>query len=132
MRGPKDACVKLSLAGPAGKWRHAFLPPKTWRVARAVLTLNAWCATGEPINCNEILRWEDAQKRTKSSEGRQSLVFITDLGATFRDNLASFPDSCGLSLLFCSHSLVVIYTQGCQCISNLSRPALPRVREIIH
>lgn len=42
VRRPKDAHVKLSLAAPAGKWRHAFLPPKAWSVVLAVFTLNAW------------------------------------------------------------------------------------------
>lgn len=64
VRRPEDAHVKLSLAGPAGKWRHAFLPLKTWSVALAVFTLNAWCKMRKPISCNEILGWEDAQNRT--------------------------------------------------------------------
>lgn len=66
VRRPRDVRVELSLAGPAGKCRHAFLPCRTRSVA--VFTLNAWGATRMPISCNEIWRWEDAQNRTKSSE----------------------------------------------------------------
>ena len=93
VRRPKDAGVKLSLAGPAGKWRHASLPLKTLSVALAVFTLNAWSATRKPINCNKIRRWEDARNGTKSSEWRQSAGFLTRSGATFRDDVASFPNS---------------------------------------
>lgn len=68
MRRPKDARVSQSLVGPAGKVETRILTPQDLEHQLAVFTLNAWYGTGKPISCNEILGWEDAQNRTKSSE----------------------------------------------------------------
>lgn len=72
VRRPKDTHVKLSLVGPVSKWRLAILfhpqGPQTWSMALAVFILNTGCMARKPINCNEILGWEDAQDKTKSSE----------------------------------------------------------------